>query len=148
MHELTYRSKARPAITQREVEDIIAVSRRRNLEMNISGCLIFHKNVFIQIIEGVEKDVLALFDKIRSDIRHSEIELLWEGSCHERVFADWQMAVYSLQGKVSPSELTEFENNLLLFSKFAEKPTASVNLFWKNVTQLLAPSISKKYSAR
>lgn len=137
MHQLTYRSKAKPAITQREIQDIWERAQRNNLDMKISGCLIFHNDIFIQIIEGEEKDVLSLFSRIESDIRHSAIQMLWEGSCTERVFHDWYMAYHSLHDKATAAEIKLFENNLSMFAKTSDKPSAAVSMFWKNVNSIL-----------
>lgn len=137
MHELTYRSKAREEMTLKEIQNILDVAAIENRKFNISGCLIYHRGTFIQIIEGDRKDVLALYSKINNDIRHSCVELLWEGASEKRYFPDWEMAFYSTDIGASEADIREFEQNLSLFSEFCDKPSAATILFWRNVNELL-----------
>ena len=148
MHELTYRSKARIDITEKEISDIMKVANAKNTVKNISGCLVFHKGVFIQILEGLEKDVMAIYDRIKMDIRHSEIELLWEGSSTERIFPDWNMAYHSVDKDISRTDVELFEKNLLMLSKISQKPTASVSLFWQSINALMTSKNETLKSAR
>ena len=137
MYELTYRSKARKDITQKEIEQILNIAKIRNRDKNISGCLIYHNNVFLQILEGEEEDVLFLFDKIKLDIRHSASELIWKGPSVKRFFPNWEMAFHHADQHASQDEIFEFEQNLSMFSRFCDKPTAAARLFWNNVSLLL-----------
>lgn len=137
MYGLTYSSKASATITLGEIQDILEVARSHNQEKNITGCLIFHKGKFIQILEGYERDVHWLFGKLKNDIRHSELAILWEGASTKRVFPNWNMAYHGLQARATDSEIKLFEKNLLLLSEVMEKPNAAVQLFWKRVNSLV-----------
>ena len=148
MYQLTYRSKARPDITDKEILDILKVAKKKNGKKNISGCLVFHRGVFIQILEGTQEGIEAIYERIKMDIRHSDIELLWEGSTEERVFPDWHMAYHSLNKANSESEVALFEKNLLMLAKISVKPTASVNLFWQSIKMLMTPKSNSLKSAR
>jgi hypothetical protein len=137
MYGITYRSKIKPNCPPEDILDILSASRRNNKEYNITGCLIYHKDTFIQILEGEKKDVKKIFKKIIHDFRHQEIALLWEGTCKERAFSAWNMAYHSLEGNQNTKEIVHFEQNLLALSSFSKMQSASVMLFWKNVEKLI-----------
>ena len=143
LFELTYRSKARPDITEKEISEILTVATTRNEQYEISGCLVFHNGIFVQILEGNKENVLAIFEKIKRDIRHSKVELLWEGTCSERAFPKWDMAYLGLNKNAEDSEAALFKKNLLLLSQVSERPTASVEMFWQNVYRLLSDTYRK-----
>ncbi|MGC1515867.1 MAG: BLUF domain-containing protein [Maribacter sp.] len=141
MHQLTYTSMARPDISSKEISDILAVAQANNQRSEITGCLVFHKGVFVQIIEGVREGVFAMYDKIQTDARHLNVSLVWEGSCLERIFPTWEMAFYNHSSNPLESA-SQFEKNLLLLADFSGKPTAAAGLFWLNVKKALTKSIS------
>ena len=60
MFELIYRSITVPNISDAEINAMLKTSRKFNSENNITGCLLFHNNEFIQILEGEEKTMLRI----------------------------------------------------------------------------------------
>ena len=91
--EVSYRSMAKSELTEKDIEAILQASRENNNNFNITGSLIYHRNVFFQIIEGSKADVLKLYDKIKSDKRHFDVQTLWQGVKKTRDFEEWDMAV-------------------------------------------------------
>jgi hypothetical protein len=77
----------------RAIHSTAVTVNRRN---NISGFLVFTKTHFIQVLEGDRQTVMATFERIRKDKRHSDIALLDVIPCPARVFPNWAMgAVHS-----------------------------------------------------
>ena len=60
MFDLIYRSIAVPNISDAEINAMLKTSRKFNSENNITGCLLFYNNEFIQILEGEEKTMLRI----------------------------------------------------------------------------------------
>jgi hypothetical protein len=89
---LIYSSKAAPELAAADLEDMLKESRVRNRARGITGVLVFVDGVFLQILEGEEKNVLDLMRTIALDPRHSDIKVFHEEECKERAFADWNMA--------------------------------------------------------
>ena len=54
MYQLSYSSKASQEITDKGIESILESARKRNRVLGVTGCLVFHKFSFVQIIEGNE----------------------------------------------------------------------------------------------
>ena len=49
MYELLYNSTAAKDLKEEDISNILETSREFNLKNNLSGCLVFHNNKFIQI---------------------------------------------------------------------------------------------------
>ena len=60
MFELIYRSIAVPNISDAGINAMLKTLRKFNSENNITGCLLFYNNEFIQILEGEEKTILRI----------------------------------------------------------------------------------------
>ena len=53
--QLLYLSNAKPELKQEELDSILRVSRANNPSQDITGLLVFANGVFIQVLEGPEK---------------------------------------------------------------------------------------------
>lgn len=93
LFRLIYFSSAQPDISNQNIEEIVDVSRKNNEKLNISGMLLFINNKFIQVLEGSKKDVAEIFDKIKSDNRHTDIQVILKGYTNERSFPNWSMGL-------------------------------------------------------
>ena len=131
MFELVYCSVAKPDLTEKDISDILTVSREFNDRNNITGCLIYYEDEFVQILEGEEKIVRELYGRIEKDHRHSEVTLISTEDKKERTFSNWTM-FYSAFDDTHMSRMNEetFVNNLVSFSDLVGKPTQTVESFW------------------
>lgn len=92
LHHLVYMSSANGRATARELDDILAQSRRRNRADAITGLLLYHEGNFMQVLEGPEDPVQACYDRIAADPRHHDVLLLLSEPVAQRCFAGWDMA--------------------------------------------------------
>ena len=89
---ITYVSRARAGLdAAREVEGILAASRRNNARAGVTGALIFNRSTFGQVLEGPETAVEATYARIEADPRHHDVEVLDLRPVEGRAFADWSM---------------------------------------------------------
>lgn len=96
---LMYTSKAVKLMNQTELSFLLEQSRRNNIAANLTGMLLYMEGRFmnsvngrfIQLLEGAESDVNAMFDCIKADDRHKSILLLAKGEEPKRLFPDWSM---------------------------------------------------------
>lgn len=138
MYQLTYSSKASSNCNAADILDILKKSQKNNKALDISGCLVYHNDCFVQIIEGAKKNIIDIYDIIKKDIRHSHVKLLWKGPSERRVFKSWNMAYYSFDDKkINRIELNQFEKNLLLLSTFEKGSSGASKLFWTVVRKLI-----------
>jgi hypothetical protein len=107
-----YASRAVPAIDQDELIAILRKSKANNPAVGVTGVLCFSEGIFLQVLEGGRSAVNQLYNRIASDARHSNVELLCYEEIGERMFAGWSM------GQVNMSRL-----NPGLLLKYSEKAT-------------------------
>jgi len=98
---LMYRSRNRIPQEQRKTELGLLFSQVRpnNKRQQITGALLLSQDAFVQILEGEESAVRALFAKIEKDPRHDSVALLSTGIVAERVFSRWAMAKVADDGE-------------------------------------------------
>lgn len=145
MYQLTYSSVARANCNAADILDILNKSQKNNKALDITGCLVYHNDCFVQILEGSKKNIIDIYNIIKNDIRHSHVKLLWKGPSEQRVFKSWNMAYYSLDDKkINRVELDQFEKNLLLLSTFEKASSGASKLFWTVVRGLIPKSSMAK----
>ncbi|WP_221234895.1 BLUF domain-containing protein [Sphingomonas aerophila] len=70
---------------------ILSSSIRWNTEVDVTGMLWADGSSFAQVIEGNSDAVGLTMDRIRTDRRHTDIELLFDREVLSRQFGTWSM---------------------------------------------------------
>jgi hypothetical protein len=102
LYYLIYVSAADHLMTEPELLEILAVSRRNNAANEITGLLLYKENKrfenasFMQILEGKKDVVMNCYKKIARDKRHHTIIQLDKGRVAERNFPNWTMGFRSV----------------------------------------------------
>jgi hypothetical protein len=109
---LMYASRANPAVDQDELISILRKSKANNPSLGVTGVLCFSEGIFLQALEGGRSAVNRLYNRIATDSRHTQVELLSYEEIGERRFAGWSM------GQVNITRL-----NPALLLKYSERPT-------------------------
>jgi Sensors of blue-light using FAD len=97
MKFIVYVSEAASPPGAGELGGLLESSRRRNAAEGVTGLLVyrydeaFRCGYFIQLIEGPEDAIEALWRRISHDKRHHSIVVLEEGKEDHRMFEDWSM---------------------------------------------------------
>jgi hypothetical protein len=102
-YHVFYRSRATQAFTEVDLQALLEWSRIYNAQHQITGLLLYSDGRFVQLIEGDEDAVRALYARIQKDTRHTQVVTLSDGPGPQRWFADWYMAF----GHVDAPELHE-----------------------------------------
>jgi hypothetical protein len=91
---LVYRSQLTISPEDRKVEiaSILDASRSKNVDRDITGALLVWQDYVVQTLEGDEKVVRDLYEKIATDPRHEAVTLLEAQPAESRAFARWSMA--------------------------------------------------------
>lgn len=130
MYHLVYTSEATQPIEREALFDLLRESRERNRQNGISGLLLHKNDQFIQVLEGEESLVKALYDRIRNDRRHKNVTSILEGSLPEREFSDWSMGFREVY---EPDLLGLYRDDKPLgkslnIERFREDPEAALHL--------------------
>jgi hypothetical protein len=106
------------------LDDILTKSRSNNPSIGITGNLIYHADLFLQLLEGPHLAVHKLYETILADSRHADIIKLRDETVNRRLFASWAMKNDSHQSwMLSRSEITQMssEEALQLFDRLARE---------------------------
>lgn len=95
---LIYRShsRIRPEDGRTALGEVFTAARRNNKRLGITGALMTSGDAFVQVLEGDERAVRDLYDRICGDQRHEQLSVLREEEVPERTFGRWAMAKVSL----------------------------------------------------
>ncbi len=80
-----------PSCLVEQAEAIARVSALHNAQGGLTGALAVGAGWFAQVLEGVSRPLLATFDRIIADPRHTDIRVLDFGVIETRDFANWSM---------------------------------------------------------
>ncbi|MCB1877512.1 MAG: BLUF domain-containing protein [Chromatiales bacterium] len=78
------------------LDEICAVSKRNNARDGITGVLFHHRGKFLQVVEGEEEALRALWARLILDPRHESLHVLLDQPVTDREFADWNMDAFDL----------------------------------------------------
>ena len=97
LYEILYVSTIAPEAPLSVVGDIASRARVANAERDITGLLIFDGMRFCQQLEGGQKQVLALLERIRQDTRHVNMQILHHGELALRRFRRFSLAYCTVE---------------------------------------------------
>jgi methanogenic corrinoid protein MtbC1 len=92
---LTYQSRALSPPSPSELEQLVAQARSRNRSLGVTGMLLYQNGRFLQTLEGPPAALRQVWESIRRDPRHGEIEVLSDQTIPSRLFADWDLLLYT-----------------------------------------------------
>ena len=86
-----FNSSAKSGNIGPEVSRILRTSRINNRKRNIVGALYFGNGYFFQCLQGDENALLALYEILKMDTRHTDLHTLSLKEISQRSFSDWEM---------------------------------------------------------
>jgi hypothetical protein len=113
MHHIIYLSCAVAPFTSAQLQALLTLAHRRNTELAITGVLFYANERFLQVLEGEEEAVRALYELIKRDPRHHSVIAYADKPIIERSFGEWAMAfqpsspqqVLQLAGYLGPTDV-------------------------------------------
>jgi hypothetical protein len=124
---LLYVSRAVPAVDHEELLAILRKSKANNPAHGITGVLCFSEGIFLQVLEGGRSAVNRLYNRIASDGRHTQVELLAYEEISERRFAGWSMGQVNM-ACLNPALLLKYSETATL-DPYAVSGQVSLALF-------------------
>ena len=97
MKNIVYVSTSIRLLSDEELIDILTVARQKNAEHNITGVLLYSEGTFLQVIEGDNENVDAIFANIKNDKRHKNIITLIDEAIPHKNFSEWAMGFTSVK---------------------------------------------------
>lgn len=96
-----------PAEVRRELQDILAASRRNNARRRVTGVLLYNAGSFAQVLEGSLDDLQRIFETIQRDPRHGEVSVIRSDYAERRQFPGWSMALAGASSFEGSPEATD-----------------------------------------
>jgi Sensors of blue-light using FAD len=95
LERLVYQSQATHSLGSLHLFNLLAVSRKKNERLGITGHLLYTEETFVQCIEGPSESIESLWQSLQRDQRHHSLEILVRHPQVERRFPSWTMAFSS-----------------------------------------------------
>ena len=90
-HCIIYYSSSEELLREADLLSLLEQSRRDNAEKNITGILLFVQGSILQVLEGEENVIEALYKKIEQDPRHTHVTKVFNRHIQQRSFQTWNM---------------------------------------------------------
>jgi hypothetical protein len=90
---LTYRSRAATHISDEALATLGRAASSRNLAEGVTGLMVYDDGRFFQWLEGPVDGLSRIWDSVRRDPRHTDIEEVRVQPTPSRMFAGWDMRV-------------------------------------------------------
>ena len=102
---LTYKSVATASPSPADLRALVGKARARNRNLSITGMLLYEDGSFLQTLEGPPDKLGALWNSIKQDTRHDQIEVLSEHIAPARVFSEWDLLLHSRLDPAPPPKV-------------------------------------------
>ena len=99
MITLIYHSVALNICSEEKLNLFLTSVRRKNIRLNITGVLLYHRRNILQIIEGENDTIYELIERIKIDNRHTDVVKLVDFKITKRSYVGWSMAFKQLSKK-------------------------------------------------
>lgn len=98
MYSICYVSAASRHMSKEELLGLMDSCHKNNEAIDVTGLLLYNGNgTFIQVLEGEQAIVQALYDKISLDSRHHRVNCIGRQSIEARSFPNWSMGFKLLE---------------------------------------------------
>lgn len=119
--QLAYQSEATGPMDGAALRDQLRQARDKNHRLAVTGVLLYKADGFLQVLEGDEETVCALYATIREDPRHEAVETLLAIRAPRRVFPGWSMGLEDLEH--GPDAMPPSEPGVTSFLETGRLPT-------------------------
>ena len=93
LSQLIYTSQAQAGLSPDALQAIALAAARNNALVDVSGLLIYDQGCFLQVMEGEDELILALYQRLKRDVRHTNIVKLIHEPIARRRFEAWSMGL-------------------------------------------------------
>ncbi|MFL6664234.1 MAG: BLUF domain-containing protein [Rhizobacter sp.] len=92
LRQVFYVSRVAPGLDDRVIRRILALSRRKNRMLDVTGCLTCTGGHFAQVLEGRDAAVAELLEVVAADPRHADFKIVLDRPLTLREYPLWSMA--------------------------------------------------------
>jgi hypothetical protein len=109
-------SKANPSLSDEDLAQLFSLCSKNNNELQITGILLHSMGNFFQVLEGEEKSLKALFEKIKNDARHTDVFMIYYRSTTHPAFLNYDSKFNVLKSRNDLQRIKYYLDNNLNYS--------------------------------
>lgn len=140
---MTCRSRAVVPPTESELNHLRRQAETRNRAESITGLLVYDQGRFFQWLEGPSEALSRVFESIRSDPRHCQVEVTREQYIPRRHFGNWHMRVAHRGFTLTSTEVLADEKAALRSAP--ETGSASPAQWEQLLGDIVIPQLKRKH---
>ncbi len=125
---MVYRSRATVPMEAATLQDLLRSAQVRNQAEGITGLLVYDQGSFFQWLEGPTESVARVWNSVRRDPRHTDVEVLETKPTQTRFFADWDMRLATRRGDEHTHKTNFAEIAPALMDSLYRRPGAASSL--------------------
>jgi hypothetical protein len=129
MRTTVYTSTATRRLTDHDLAELLRQCVRNNDEAGLTGLLLHRDGRFMQVLEGPDDAVQAVFATIAADERHTDVRLLLDEQIPARQFPGWSMGFRTVDD-ATVRELHGYDDFLDQPASAAARPDAPSRARW------------------
>ncbi|MEM6281106.1 MAG: BLUF domain-containing protein [Chloroflexota bacterium] len=135
---LIYGSTATRDMTDKDLNKILEWSHSWNASVGITGMLLYKGGNFLQVLEGEEEKVDALFNSISKDERHHGVSIIYRRPIQERSFDDWSMGFINMDAPppVNKPGYSDYLQQPIGKDAFEDNPSHA-HVFMRNFKEMM-----------
>jgi blue light- and temperature-responsive anti-repressor len=88
---IVYRSRAIAPPADLDLFYMLGQARQRNREMSLTGILLYDRGHFFQWLEGPDERLGQVWQSIKRDPRHADVQIVGDMQIPIRLFGAWHM---------------------------------------------------------
>ena len=117
--QLVYVSQATNFMSREDLDALSTQAAENNKSAGITGLLLYNSGHFMQLLEGHETIVYGLYQHVREDKRHRNVELLIFERADERLFPGWNMGVLNLE-RMGPLDKSRYTSLVDILTRYGD----------------------------
>ena len=94
LNAIVYLSTATRPYTTAMLEALLQDARSFNEKVGVTGVLLYRDGFFFQYIEGIEKNLATVYQRIERSAGHTRIYVLLNAKVQRREFEKWHMGFF------------------------------------------------------
>ena len=133
MYSVAYISRASDDLTENDIQEVLHSSERRNNLFGMKGILLYKDGNFLQVLEGDEAPVKALYAKICEDDRHTNLHEIFNKKLRTPIFTEYNSKFNLITSSFDLISLKSFLRRQKKFGvedKISEKLESFLGMDW------------------
>ncbi len=144
---LAYRSLASREPGPEDMDQLLRAAQSRNRREGVTGLLIYDQGRFFQWIEGPEMGLNRVWDSIRRDPRHQQVEVLRREVVPQRFFSRWDMSLARRPRGPIDSHLAAATRPTEVLRRLQSRPAMLADGAWDDVfSNNVLPRLARLYA--